>query len=300
MEEWSEFQPAEYLEATRQTFLPHDFAAVAARRCGVEDHGTILEVGCGTGAFSIFLESAVTDAEFVGLDKDEVLLQFLRRHLSHYRNRFRTVCGDACGMPFPDGSFDAVCSHTFLSCVPNPKDAMREMIRVCRPGGIVSSVTAMTWEYEGGYGGVYPPGEQAWVNRFRKLYALVSGAYYRYYDGLSPAKGVPLGGIPRFFAEAGLQNISILPMGRAFSLSDAALGREEKKSYIQNRYIGERKRLEVLKSCAFPGLLIGEGILQEYEELLGKWRQFWLSNLEDNLIWEWYGGSQLLVCGEKQ
>jgi len=42
---------------------------------------------------------------------------------------------DAAALPFGDGTFDAVLSYTGLHCFPDPRAALREMIRVLRPDG---------------------------------------------------------------------------------------------------------------------------------------------------------------------
>ena len=59
---------------------------------------------------------------------------------------------DAMALPFDDGTFDVVHAHQVLQHVPDPVGMLREMRRVCRPGGIVaardSDYAAKAW---------YPP-----------------------------------------------------------------------------------------------------------------------------------------------
>ena len=60
---------------------------------------------------------------------------------------FRT--GDVHALDFADGTFDVVHAHQVLQHVADPVQALREMRRVCRPGGVVaardSDYAAMTW-----------------------------------------------------------------------------------------------------------------------------------------------------------
>ncbi|MEZ5202028.1 MAG: class I SAM-dependent methyltransferase [Micropruina glycogenica] len=49
------------------------------------------------------------------------------------------LAGDARARPLPDDSFDVVHAHQVLWCdLPDPVQAPREMVRVCRPGGVVA------------------------------------------------------------------------------------------------------------------------------------------------------------------
>ena len=45
------------------------------------------------------------------------------------------VVGDACALPFDDGSFDAACCVGVIHMVNRPMTALDEMIRVLAPGG---------------------------------------------------------------------------------------------------------------------------------------------------------------------
>jgi ubiquinone/menaquinone biosynthesis C-methylase UbiE len=54
----------------------------------------------------------------------------------------RFAVADACVLPFRDASFDAVFSHALLQHVGSPLDAVREMKRVLRPGGVIGIADA--------------------------------------------------------------------------------------------------------------------------------------------------------------
>lgn len=87
----------------------------------------VLEVGCGTGLILRRIEPVARRS--VGLDLSAGMLeQAAERELD-------VVQGDARALPFADESFDVVCSFKVLAHVPNVEDAVREMVRVTRPGG---------------------------------------------------------------------------------------------------------------------------------------------------------------------
>jgi SAM-dependent methyltransferase len=56
----------------------------------------------------------------------------------------QAVSADMTNMPFPDNSFDKVIASEILEHVPNDRQAMAEIARVLRPGG-VASITVPSW-----------------------------------------------------------------------------------------------------------------------------------------------------------
>ena len=297
MTNWSEFQPEEYLEATRQSFLVKDYAPVIANRCGIKNGSYILEVGCGTGAFSQYIAQSVENVKFVGIDNDKRLLEYYNRVRRSESNTFLGILGDAFHLPFEDETFDVVCSHTFLTCIQHPKEALQEMKRVCKKGGVISSITAMSWEHTTTYDGNYPIEVQSFITQFRELYAKVYRAYYEQFNGMSMAQGVSLNKVPLLFRDSGLKKVSILSVGRAFSLSDGAISLKEKRQYIDNFYLGERKKTDYLLEYMKKNPIISKEIVMEFLISLERWRDFWIAHMEDNDIWDWSGGSQLLTTG---
>jgi SAM-dependent methyltransferase len=107
----------------RSYLLPVFAAAVAER-----PHARILDVGCGTG-YNLGL-LARHGASF-GLDLNT-------RGLEHARDVGRPIMrADTTRLPFADGTFDLVTSFDMMQCIPTDREAVREMARVTKPGGVV-------------------------------------------------------------------------------------------------------------------------------------------------------------------
>ncbi len=95
----------------------------------------VLEVGVGTG---LVLPMYPRDCEVTGIDLSESMLaEAEQRIVSHGLRHVAVRRMDAADLEFPDGLFDAVFAPYLISVVPDPAAVMREMARVCRPGGRV-------------------------------------------------------------------------------------------------------------------------------------------------------------------
>ncbi len=99
----------------------------------------LLDVGCGPGTISVGLADAVAPAGFVGVDIEESQVETARAAASAggHRNAAFQVA-DALALPFESDSFDVVHAHATIMHVPDAAAAAAEMLRVLKPGGIVS------------------------------------------------------------------------------------------------------------------------------------------------------------------
>lgn len=113
---------------------------------GAGDAQRILDVGCGTGSLTFAAAERHPGATVTGCDIAEPLLAHARA-ANPAPDRILVGPGDACDLPYEDGSFDLTLSSLVLMFVPDGGRAVREMVRVTRAGGIVA---AATWDFRGG------------------------------------------------------------------------------------------------------------------------------------------------------
>ena len=297
--EWSEImQPVEFIEATRLSILHDDFIPLAVRYAGIETGMHILEVGCGTGYFSRYLSKATENVHYTGLDRDEGFIKSAKPVYGNNTSDY--VLGSAYELPFEDNFFDAVTSHAFFNCADQPKKAISEMMRVVKSGGRISTVMPMSLHYETWHTGFYPK-ECTWLNGITEFQTKMFKTLSEMKCGtMDFNKGFSASKLPRFFYISGLKKIEMLPMPKSFSLSNHAFPREKKIAYIENLYLGEKKKIENIMALTDFLTDVSKEECNTYIEQLKMRRDFWLNNLDDNAIWDWFGSSSVLVSGVKE
>lgn len=98
------------------------------------DH--VLEVGAGTGFFSINLwQAGYLGEDLHATDISSKMLDVYQRNARSVGLDVETTPGDIEALPYPDGRFDLVIGHAFLHHIPDVPAALREVHRVLRPGG---------------------------------------------------------------------------------------------------------------------------------------------------------------------
>jgi SAM-dependent methyltransferase len=152
----------DYDRIARDVLEPFGPALVHACRIGRGVH--VLDVAAGTG--NVALVAAKAGASVVACDLTPALLETGRRRAEERGLAIEWVEADAEALPFADAVFDAVTSSVGVMFAPDHVKAAEELLRVCRPGGVIGLIS---WTPE------------SWAARF----SAVLGAY------APPAPGPP-------------------------------------------------------------------------------------------------------------
>jgi ubiquinone/menaquinone biosynthesis C-methylase UbiE len=103
-----------------------------------EPFGDALEIGAGTGYFSLNLLQAGLISRATATDISPGMLETLSGNATRLGLEVETVATEAESLPFADASFDVVLGHAVLHHIPDLDRGFAEFHRVLRPGGTVA------------------------------------------------------------------------------------------------------------------------------------------------------------------
>jgi len=122
--------------------------------------GNVLDVGCGPGVMA--QELVNRGCRFWGVDPSPKMIAIGRSRFGE-NDRVQFVQGDAGRMAFADGFFDAVLCMGVIDSVPDGPQAIREMVRVLKPGGtLILTFTNVFNPYAWWKNYVFYPAVAAW------------------------------------------------------------------------------------------------------------------------------------------
>jgi SAM-dependent methyltransferase len=140
--------PAEVYDEHFVPALFRQWGPVVAAAAEVRPGDRVLDVACGTGALTLAVAERVgREGSVVGLDANPEMLAVARRKPA----AVEWLEGRAEALPLPDASFDAVVSQFGLMFFDDRPAALREMMRVLRPGGRLAVAVCDGIERSPGY-----------------------------------------------------------------------------------------------------------------------------------------------------
>jgi SAM-dependent methyltransferase len=101
---------------------------------------SLLDIGCGPATITVDLAARISPGSVTAVETSDAVLNLARAEAERRgASNVLFVVSDVHALDFPDETFDVVHAHQVLQHVADPVQALREMRRVCVPGGIVAA-----------------------------------------------------------------------------------------------------------------------------------------------------------------
>ena len=133
--------PADIYDRFVGRYSPH-LARAMCDAAQVRPGQRALDVGCGSGALVFALAEVLGAENVTGVDPSEPFVEATRARVPGAR----VLIGSGESLPFADGEFDATLSQLVVNFLADPEQALSEMSRVTRRGGVVAGCV---WDYGG-------------------------------------------------------------------------------------------------------------------------------------------------------
>lgn len=149
----------------------------------LRDDAVVLDVGCGPGNITADLAARVAQGTVTGIDQSvDVVSRASRDFAPENHPNLHFAVGDVFALAFDDASFDVVYVHQVLQHLSEPVEALKEMRRVLKVGGVLAARDA-------DYGGfIWYPGDPL-LDRWMDLYHRVTERNGAQADGGRHLKG---------------------------------------------------------------------------------------------------------------
>ncbi|KAJ4709690.1 S-adenosylmethionine-dependent methyltransferase [Melia azedarach] len=111
--------------------------------------GLLVDVSCGSGLFSRKFAKSGTYSGVIALDFSENMLRqsydFIKKDDTILTSNLALVRADVSRLPFASGSVDAVHAGAAIHCWPSPSNAVAEISRILRSGGVFVGTTFLRY-----------------------------------------------------------------------------------------------------------------------------------------------------------
>ncbi len=250
---------AKDLERGRKYLWRKEFVPLLYKYLDISPRQVVVDVGSGTGFLTRLLARPVGgNGRVIGVEKNGRLVSVAKRiNEQEGLTQVSFKEGRAEMLPLGDNFADRVVCQTLLWIPRDPRKTLQEMIRVCKPGGIVGSI-------EGGFDYItwYVPDDPRLTELYRKSITAESTGYHKVY-GSDRGIGYKLAPI---FIESGLKRVRVDAYAYVWTESDDRVPRNFKLREHREYVARYRKPMDAQRK-EYTRLLLAGGMRKaEIEE----------------------------------
>jgi len=274
-----------------------DMLPVLFKWLGISEQSLVLDGGCGTGVFTRYLAKGLTTGHITGFDISRAFIDFGNNKLKELGIEHKTTLeiADGHNLHYTDNHFDAVTNYTYLGLLENQEVGLKELIRVCKKGGVVSTFGSTNRGAGGGFTGNYP------FDGAERLIMLLDKSYEIFNDLLGKGSPAQLSE-PVLFESCGLSEINIYPFAHLMCYNNAGLPIEYRKTLAISETSDELRMAkgrydENEEKYNEQGFTLDNQ--HELISLLERKIEYLSNHFEKDKSYEWRAGFNYIVTGKK-
>ncbi len=300
---WKAAQRPDSFE-TRSHRFREEMRPVFFEWLGITPECSVLDGGCGSGVFTRYLAQGLLSGHITGFDINEGSIEFGRKKAKELDldRRMTLETADGFSLHYVDDTFDAVTNYTYIGVLSDPAAGLKELIRVCKPGGVVSCVIATNAIPYVSWQGGYPFDGAEELQRLASLENIIFGSFARNASDFKQSDKWDAFRYPKLLEFCDLTEIRMYPFGHLICYSDAAYPleyrrqlaiseTEEEISWLASRYTG--KEVIYLKHG------FSRGDFDRLTQLLSVKLEYLKEHFDTDKSYEWHGGFNFIVTGRK-
>jgi len=273
---------------------------------GINEHSHVLDAGCGTGVFGRYLAKGLSDGRVTGFDINKHFIKYGKQRLIELSldDKVALIVADGFNLDYANNTFDAVTSYTYIGVLSDPLAGMRELIRVCKQGGVVSCVIATNSLPVVSWQGDYPFDG---ADELQKLTQNENEIFCKHVQkNLSQSfnQNTEWGAFryPKMFETCGLAHINIHPYAYTFNYNDENISLDYRKKLLTEETQSEIEWLtsryennkDVYHEHGFDNIDFTRLV-----DLLNVKINYVINDFEYDKSFEWRGGFNFAVTGVK-